>query len=286
MGPSGSGTSTLLNILGGLLAGDAVRFSRMLFFLTRVTQQRYLYRGSDRRFEGTVMALQRFLNLPKEEKDKVLGIAKKQFAQYGYDQMSLNFFLKELGISKGQFYYWFEEKADLFFTVMQEGLEALRLRLEAHGQPTSKSDYWGHVSESRLITERFWNDQDFVEIGKMVSQQVPPNHPIYERLEFVGQPIKRHFGESLRLGQKWKLVRTDLSVEVLLKLTEDVSDAFYSPMLGSYSKGSPPSSEAMVLYDLLGRTLRLILQPSFVAVSMIAATLVVAEMFVKHGLIY
>ena len=126
---SGSRTSTLLNILGGLLAGDAVRFSRVRFFLDRATQQRYLYRGSDRRFEGTVMALQRFLNLPKEEKDKVLGIAKKQFAQYGYDQMSLNFFLKELGISKGQFYYWFEDKADLFFTVMQEGLEALRLSL-------------------------------------------------------------------------------------------------------------------------------------------------------------
>ena len=86
-------------------------------------------------------------------------------------------------------------------------------------------------------------------------------------------------------------MRTDLSVEVLLKLTEDVSDAFHSPMRGSYSKGSPPSSEAMVLYDLLGRTLRLILQPSFVALSVIAlsviaASLVAAEMFVKHALIY
>lgn len=208
------------------------------------------------------MPLNRFLNLPREERERLLEISKKQFATHGYDATSLNLLLKELEISKGQFYYWFEDKADLFFTVMQEGLEALRLRLEAHGQPTSKSDYWDHVSESRLITERFWDDHDFVEIGKMVSQQIPPNHTIYERLEFVGQPIKRHFGESLRLGQKWKLVRTDLSVEVLLKLTEDVSDAFYSPMLGSYSKGSPPSSEAMVLYDLLGRTLRLILQPA------------------------
>ena len=208
-----------------------------------------------------LMPLNRFLNLPNEEKERVLGISKVQFAINGYDATSLNLLLKELGISKGQFYYWFEDKADLFFTVMQEGLDALRLRLNEHGHPTSATDYWGHMRESRLITERFWYDNGFVEIGQMVSQQIPPNHPIYERLVVCSAPLQSHFREDLRLGQKWGLVRTDLSIEILQDLTDGVSDAFYQPMLQTYTKGKPPTVESLLLHDLLGRTLRLILRP-------------------------
>ena len=191
----------------------------------------------------------------------MLGISKIQFAIHGYDTTSLNLLLKELEISKGQFYYWFEDKADLFFTVMKEGLDALRLRLDEHGQPTSPTDYWVHMRESRLITERFWDDNDFVEIGQMVSQQIPSNHPIYERLVVCSAPLHSHFREGLRLGQEWGLVRTDLSIEVLQNLTDGVGDAFYGPMLQTYTKGKPPSEETLLLHDLLGRTLRLILRP-------------------------
>lgn len=258
----------------------------MLFFLTRATQQRYLYRGSDRRSEGTIMALQRFLNLPEEEKDKVLGIAKKQFAQYGYDQMSLNFFLRELGISKGQFYYWFEDKADLFFTVLKQGIDALQRRLNDHGMPKSKSEYWEHMRNSRLISEKLWEEKEFVEIGQMVYQQIPSTHPIYERLIELSSPLREHFCEGIQLGQTWEFVRTDLSASALYDLTDGVSEVFYNKILNSYAKGKPPTEETLMLHDMLGRTLRLILQPSFVAVSVIAASLVAAEMFVKHALIY
>ena len=207
------------------------------------------------------MPLNRFLNLPKEERGRVLGISKKQFSNHGYDATSLNLLLKELDISKGQFYYWFEDKADLFFTIMQEGLDALQVRLNEHGQPKSKSEYWSHMRESRLISEQIWNDNDLVEIGQMISQQIPSNHPIYERLMICSGPLQNHCIEGLKIGQEWGLVRTDLSVKTLLKLIDGVSDGFYQPMLDSYTKDTPPSNETLLLHDLLGRTLRLILQP-------------------------
>lgn len=207
------------------------------------------------------MPLNRFLNLPQEERGRVLGISKKQFSNHGYDATSLNLLLKELDISKGQFYYWFEDKADLFFTIMQEGLDALQVRLNEHGQPKSKSEYWSHMRESRLISEQIWNDNDLVEIGQMISKQIPSNHPIYERLMICSGPLQNHCIEGLKIGQEWGLVRTDLSVKTLLKLIDGVSDAFYQPMLDSYTKDTPPSNETLLLHDLLGRTLRLILQP-------------------------
>ena len=63
------------------------------------------------------------------------------------------------------------------------------------------------------------------------------------------------------MGQKWGLVRTDLSIEILQVLTDGVSDAFYLPMLQTYTKGKPPTEETLLLQDLLGRTLRVILRP-------------------------
>jgi AcrR family transcriptional regulator len=208
------------------------------------------------------MPLNRFLNLPDEEKDRVLGISKLQFSTHGYDSMSLNLLLGEIDISKGQFYYWFEDKADLFFTIIQEGLDALNLRLLKHGQPTSKTGYWAHMRQIRLTSEQLWEEKEFVEIRRMVSQQIPPNHPIHERLVKCCQPLQSHFLNCIQLGQEWGLVRTDLSASTLLTLTEGVSGTFYELMLDSYKTDSPPSPKKQTLHDLLGRTLRSLLQPT------------------------
>ena len=205
------------------------------------------------------MPLNRFLNLPNEDKERVLQIAKKQFSTYGFDAMSLNLLLKELDISKGQFYYWFEDKADLFFTVLNEGIDALQKRLNDHGMPKSKSQYWEHMRHSRLISEQLWEEKEFVEIGQMVSQQIPSNHPLYERLLECCAPLREHFCEGIQLGQAWGFVRTDLSAPVLYELTDGVCEIFYNKMLNSYAKGSAPSGETIALHELLGQTLRFVL---------------------------
>jgi AcrR family transcriptional regulator len=205
------------------------------------------------------MPLNRFLNLPHEDKERVLQIAKKQFSHHGYDAMSLNLLLKELDISKGQFYYWFEDKADLFFTVLKQGIDALQQRLNDHGMPKSKSKYWEHMRNSRLISEMLWKEKDFVEIGQIIYRQIPQNHPLYERLQECGAPLRVHFCDGIQLGQTWGLVRTDLSASALYDLTDGLSDVFYSKILNTYDKDSAPFAQAVTLHELLGKTLRFVL---------------------------
>lgn len=206
-----------------------------------------------------LMPLNRFLNLPHEDKERVLQIAKKQFSHHGYDAMSLNLLLKELDISKGQFYYWFEDKADLFFTVLKQGIDALQQRLNDHGMPKSKSKYWEHMRNSRLISEMLWKEKDFVEIGQIIYRQIPQNHPLYERLQECGAPLREHFCDGIQLGQKWGFVRTDLSASALYDLTDGLSDVFYSKILNTYDKDSAPFAQAVTLHELLGKTLRFVL---------------------------
>lgn len=205
------------------------------------------------------MPLNRFLNLPHEDKERVLQIAKKQFSHHGYDAMSLNLLLKELNISKGQFYYWFEDKADLFFTVLKQGIDALQQRLNDHGMPKSKSKYWEHMRNSRLISEMLWKEKDFVEIGQIIYRQIPQNHPLYERLQECGAPLREHFCDGIQLGQTWGFVRTDLSASALYDLTDGLSDVFYSKILNTYDKDSAPFAQAVTLHELLGKTLRFVL---------------------------
>lgn len=259
-GPSGFVTSTLLNIIGDLLAGDGGEALIGALFLTRATQQRYLYRRSNRRFEGTVMALQRFLNLPDEEKERVLGIAKKQFAQYGYDQMSLNFFLRELDISKGQFYYWFEDKADLFFTIIKEGLDLLHERLIDHGMPTSKSVFWDHLGEERAIAEKLWQEKGLVEIGRMISQQITPLNPINQRLDEYVLPLKSRDLSVLELGRGWGIVRTDIGLNTLYELVESVQRAFYSVIGELYFQNPPELEDYETIQAMLDQTIRSLLE--------------------------
>lgn len=49
-----------------------------------------------------------------ERKDKLFEVSLDEFIQKGYDKASLNNILKEAGISKGSFYYHFNNKKELY----------------------------------------------------------------------------------------------------------------------------------------------------------------------------
>ena len=55
-----------------------------------------------------------FYNLDDEKRILIEEIATTEFAQFGYDQASVNNIVKKAGIAKGSFYQYFEDKKDLF----------------------------------------------------------------------------------------------------------------------------------------------------------------------------
>ena len=63
------------------------------------------------------MARPRFANLDVDTRYRILETAAVEFAARGYEGVSLNQLIERLGMSKGSFYYYFDDKADLFSTV-------------------------------------------------------------------------------------------------------------------------------------------------------------------------
>lgn len=54
-----------------------------------------------------------------EKREELINAALIEFGEKGYDKASLNNILKEAGISKGTFYYHFENKEDLYLYLIE-----------------------------------------------------------------------------------------------------------------------------------------------------------------------
>ena len=55
-----------------------------------------------------------FLNLPEDKRRLIEYVALDEFAEFGFDNASINRIVTAAGIAKGSFYQYFEDKADLF----------------------------------------------------------------------------------------------------------------------------------------------------------------------------
>ena len=60
------------------------------------------------------MPKQTFYNLSKEKRNVIVDAAVNEFADYGFEGASINRIVANSGISKGSFYQYFEDKMDVF----------------------------------------------------------------------------------------------------------------------------------------------------------------------------
>jgi AcrR family transcriptional regulator len=73
------------------------------------------------------MPYPRFERLAAAKRERLLEEAAREFAARGFEAASLNRILERASMSKGVAYYYFEDKADLFFTVVQRCAAELNL---------------------------------------------------------------------------------------------------------------------------------------------------------------
>ena len=59
------------------------------------------------------MPKETFLNLPEEKRNRILDAAIQEFAANPYDVASISNIVRKVGIAKGSFYQYFEDKKDL-----------------------------------------------------------------------------------------------------------------------------------------------------------------------------
>ena len=98
------------------------------------------------------MARTAFLDLPAARKRALLDVAGRRFAAHGLRGASYNAILTEAGVPKGVAYYYFEDKLDLYATVLEDAwseLAPLFPRAEDALEPALRTLYRAHLAALR-----------------------------------------------------------------------------------------------------------------------------------------
>jgi len=85
------------------------------------------------------MPTQTFFNLPEEKRNAIIAAARREFSLHVFEEASINQIIKDADISRGSFYMYFEDKADLFMFLF-ESLKKQVMQLVIKHMYTSKGN--------------------------------------------------------------------------------------------------------------------------------------------------
>ena len=92
------------------------------------------------------MPRERFARLDPERREAVLRAAALEFASHGFEKASYNRIIAAAGVSKGAMYYYFDDKADLFTTVVVTAAESAFGGMRALPPIENRSQFWSVLS--------------------------------------------------------------------------------------------------------------------------------------------
>lgn len=172
------------------------------------------------------MVRSRFENLEPDRQHKLMESAAEEFSAKGYDAASLNRILERSGMSKSSLYYYFDDKADLFTTLVQRSMAVLFRKVGAFDvDALTVETYWSECEAlySRCI-DIVSGDAWYIRLGRM-----------FYRLRGSGKPgastdrmfdVARGWLDALLArGQALGVVRTDMPRPLLTDCAMGVGEA-------------------------------------------------------------
>ena len=171
------------------------------------------------------MARPRFANLDLDTRHRILETAAEEFASRGFEGVSLNQLIDRLGMSKGSFYYYFDDKADLFTTVADLAW-AIVLPVEQLDLETFNADTFWPSLEALMQEARSRIRANPWLVGFTRMMYDPPEIAgVRESLAEKFDEARQWQAELIRRGQTLGAVRVDLPVELLQALLVGADEA-------------------------------------------------------------
>lgn len=181
--------------------------------------------------EGVMGICERFANLERAKKERIINAALKEFADQGYEQASTNKIVKKAGIGKGMLFYYFNSKRELFLYLVEYGLEVIQ------------SEYLARLDE---------DESDFIEKCKQFGQvkmEAYTRHPhvfnffgslyisqereLPQELERRMLEAKQAVGIKLYRNIDTSLFRDDVPGDIIIKLIQWAMDGIEKEIVAS-----------------------------------------------------
>ncbi len=165
------------------------------------------------------MARNRFDNLDPQKQEAILKAAGEEFAAKGFEAASINRIIQDSGMSKGSVYYYFEDKGDLFATVVERGTQRIMAEI---GWPALEvlgpDEFWDSILElTHRSVEFVQRDDWWIKIGRAYHRirHERGTLPALDRLQDLGREMWRAI---IGRGQVLGVIRTDLPSDLLVEI--------------------------------------------------------------------
>ena len=159
----------------------------------------------------------RFEKLDPERQNALLDAAMRELAERGPERASLNKILAAVGLSKGVAYYYFDDREDLFLTVVSRAVELAVRTIGGVGPIESADAFW---SEFRRLDARvlgFLREHPTIAaLAKRFASS--PSAMSAPKVRAKYDAFRLWFTEFLRRGQEVGAVRKDVPLDLLVAL--------------------------------------------------------------------
>lgn len=189
------------------------------------------------------MARPRFEKADPEKKELLLQAAAREFASSGYEAASINRILEAAGLSKGAFYYYFDDKADLAATVLMWAYRDLLAMFEGLQAPDDGAKFWDFMRaftrDSLAVLQRSPHANELV---IRLGQAMVKDKDLAARITSTFTPAMAGLTEMWKRGQALGAVRSDLAVEVLVAILQGIKESIIRVLL---PEGHIPTSDEL-----------------------------------------
>ncbi len=170
----------------------------------------------------------RFQNLEPTRRRALLDAAQREFGSKSYESASINRILEDAGFSKGAFYHYFDDKADLAATVALEAYARPLEVLRDIRTPTTAAAFWEEQERiTLLMTERIEADRVTYDLMVRLGHEFMQSPSL---LALVMGPLSESARLMMQLwdqGQALGAVRSDLPKAELSSVVSAIKQALW-----------------------------------------------------------
>ncbi len=172
------------------------------------------------------MARARFDNLDPSRQEAILAAAADEFATHGYAASSLSRIIESAGISKGSLYYYFDDKADLFASVVMDAVQRMVADMGGFDlERLDRANYWNSLRSFGLrSTEIMSKDVWYVRLA-LAFPRLRDEPEAFDGVRPALEWSRRLTTDLMSRGRELQVVRRDLPLGLLVEVAMAADEA-------------------------------------------------------------
>lgn len=165
-----------------------------------------------------------FSNLDPAKQQKIINASLQEFAEHGFEQASTNRIVKEAGIGKGMLFYYFNSKQELFYYLVEYGMEYI-IQNYLSKIDEQEADFIERYRKTAQIKMEAHSENPHI-FHFMGSLFLDQGLKLPKKLEAKLIELRRIGNEKLYDHFDHSLFREDIEIEKIFKMIHWIMDGY------------------------------------------------------------